>query len=275
MDAIPAVTLPGGEPVPALGQGTWGYAEDPARRAEEIAALRHGVDLGMTVVDTAEMYADGGAEELVGEALGRRRDEVFLVDKVLPWDASRTGTVEAAERALRRLGTDRIDLYLLHWRGPHPLGDTVAAFHALREAGKIRHWGVSNLDVGDLRELGGEPATDQILYNLTRRGPEWDLLPWLRENRVPVTAYSPIEQGRLLGHPALDAVAAAHGATPAQVALAWVLRAGDVLAIPKATGTAHVEENRAAAGLHLTDDDLAALDEAFPPPVRRHPLQML
>nr|WP_222131844.1 aldo/keto reductase [Pseudonocardia sp. C8] len=270
--------MPGGERVPALGQGTWGYAEDPARRADEIAALRHGVDLGMTVVDTAEMYADGGAEELVGAALGDRRDEIFLVDKVLPWDASRAGTVEAAERALRRLGTDRIDLYLLHWRGGHPLDETVAAFHELRDAGKIRNWGVSNLDAADMAELAAiDPgaATDQILYNLTRRGPEWDLLPWLRERGIPVTAYSPIEQGRLLGHPALDAVAAAHGATAAQVALAWVLRDGDVLAIPKATGTAHVEENRAAAGLALTADDLAALDRAFPPPDRARPLQML
>jgi diketogulonate reductase-like aldo/keto reductase len=275
---LPTIVLPTGETVPALGQGTWHYAEDPARRPGEIAALQHGVDLGMTVVDTAEMYADGGAEQLVGEALGHRRDEIFLVDKVLPWDASRAGTVGAAERALRRLGTDRIDLYLLHWPGGHPIADTVAAFGELRDAGKIRYWGVSNLDIDDLAELaalGELPATDQILYNLTRRGPEWDVLPWLRRRGVPVTAYSPIEQGRLLGHPAVTAVAAAHDATPAQVALAWVLRAGDVLAIPKATGIAHVEENRAAAGLRLTDDDLAALDEAFPPPSRAEPLQML
>lgn len=273
--SIPAIVLPGGETVPALGQGTWHYAEDPARRAAEAAALQRGVDLGMTVVDTAEMYADGGAEELVGEALGHRRDEIFLVDKVLPWDASRTGTVEAAERALRRLGTDRIDLYLLHWPGGHPLDETVAAFTELRDAGKIRYWGVSNVDAGELAALGTVPATDQILYNLTRRGPEWDVLPWLRERGVPAMAYSPIEQGRLLGHPELARLAARHGATPAQVALAWVLRAGDVLAIPKATGTGHVEENRAAAGLTLDADDLAALDAAFPPPSGPEPLQML
>ncbi|MBW0105853.1 aldo/keto reductase [Pseudonocardia sp. KRD291] len=277
---MPTVTLPGGERIVALGQGTWGTAEDPSRRADEIATLRRGLDLGMTVVDTAQMYADGGAQELVGEAVAGRRDEVFLVDKVLPGDASRRGTVDAAERALRRLGTDRIDLYLLHWRGRHPLADTVEAFRELRDRGTIRYWGVSNLDVDDLDELAGLDGgdglvTDQVLYNPTRRGPEWDLLPWLRERGLPIMAYSPIEQGRLLGHPALDAVAAEHGATAAQVALAWVLDAGDVLAIPKASRTAHVEENRDAVGVALTDAQRAELDRAFPPPERKRALEIL
>ncbi|RZT85327.1 diketogulonate reductase-like aldo/keto reductase [Pseudonocardia sediminis] len=277
---IPTVTLPGGEKVVALGQGTWGMAEDPARRADEIATLRHGLDLGMTVIDTAEMYADGDAQTLVGEAIAGRRDEVFLVDKVLPGDASRRGTVEAAERALRRLGTDRIDLYLLHWRGRHPLADTVEAFRELQDQGKIRHWGVSNLDVDDLDELvelGASDGlvTDQVLYNPTRRGPEWDLLPWLRGRGLPIMAYSPIEQGRLLGHPALAAVAAEHDATVAQIALAWVLDAGDVLAIPKASSLDHVEENRDAVGLRLTDAQRAELDRAFPPPQRKQALEIL
>ncbi|MDN5917980.1 MAG: aldo/keto reductase [Pseudonocardia sp.] len=277
---LPAVTLPGGEQIVALGQGTWGMAEDPTRRADEIATLNRGLDLGMTVVDTAEMYAAGGAQELVGEAIAGRRDEVFLVDKVLPSDASRRGTVDAAERALGRLGTDRIDLYLLHWRGRHPLAETVEAFRELRERGTIRYWGVSNLDVDDLDELvaldGGDGlVTDQVLYNPTRRGPEWDLLPWLRERGLPIMAYSPIEQGRLLGHPALDAVAAEHGATAAQVALAWVLGAGDVLAIPKASSIAHVDENRDAVGVQLTDARRAELDRAFPPPERKQALEIL
>ncbi len=272
---MPTVALPGGERIAALGQGTWGMAEDPDRRDGEVAALRRGIDLGMTVVDTAEMYADGGAQQLVGEAVAGRRDEVFLVDKVLPSDADRRGTVAAAERALRRLGTDRIDLYLLHWRGRHPLAETVAAFHELGDRGLIRYWGVSNLDVDDLEELGDEGlATDQVLYNLTRRGPEWDLLPWLRGRGVPVMAYSPIEQGRVLGHRALGDVADAHGATPAQVALAW-LRSDDVVAIPKSGDVAHVEQNRASLDVVLTDGDRAELDRAFPPPQRKQRLEIL
>ena len=277
---MPTVALPGGERIAALGQGTWGIADDPARRHGEITALRRGLDLGMTVVDTAEMYADGGAEELVGEAIACRRDEVFLVDKVLPSDADRQGTVTAAERALRRLGTDRIDLYLLHWRGRHPLAETVEAFHELRDRGLIRYWGVSNLDVDDLDELvavGGEGlVTDQILYNLTRRGPEWGLLPWLRGRGVPVMAYSPIEQGRVLGHRALADVADVHGVTPAQVALAWVRgRGDDVVAIPKSGDVAHVEQNRSSLDVTLTDDDRAELDRAFPPPEHKQRLEIL
>ena len=207
--------LPGGELVPVLGQGTWGMGEDPASRGAEVAALRRGLDLGLTLIDTAEMYAEGGAEEVVGEAIGGRRDEVFLVSKVYPHNASAAGTVAACERSLRRLGTDRIDLYLLHWRGAHPLAETVAAFERLQRAGKIRHWGVSNLDADDMDELTAVPggaacATDQVLYNPSRRGLEWDLLPWCRERGIPVMAYSPIEQGRLLGG-VLGAIAGKHG----------------------------------------------------------------
>ncbi|NNG88619.1 aldo/keto reductase [Streptomyces cacaoi] len=275
---VATVTLPSGTAVPALGQGTWHMGDDPARRTEELAALRAGIDAGMTLIDTAEMYGDGRSEELVGEAVAGRRDEVFLVDKVLPWHADARGTAEACRRSLRRLGTDRIDLYLLHWRGNVPLAETVEAFEKLRSEGLIRFWGVSNLDVDDLRELPAEaglPQTDQVLYNLTRRGPEYDLLPHCREQGVPLMAYSPIEQGRLLGHSALHEVAAAHGVTPSQVALAWVLRHEDVLAIPKASTREHVEDNRAAADLRLTEDDLAALDRAFPPPRSKQPLDIL
>lgn len=271
------VTLPSGVPVPALGQGTWRMGDDPARRAEEIAALRRGIDLGMTLLDTAEMYGSGAAEELVGEAIRGRRDDVFLVSKVLPSHADSTGTAEACRASLRRLGTDRIDLYLLHWRGGVPLHETVDALESLVSEGSIGSWGVSNFDVSDLADLpeGARPQTDQVLYNLTRRGPEYDLLPRCRELSVPVMAYSPVEQGRVLGHKALAAVAEAHAATPAQVALAWVLRRDDVIAIPKASTTAHVEENRAALDLRLTDDDLRALDTAFPPPRGKQPLDIL
>lgn len=280
------VKLPSGEAVPALGQGTWGMGEQARRAADEALALRLGLDLGLALIDTAEMYGDGGAEEVVADAIAGRRNEVFLVSKVLPENASRRGTIAACERSLRRLGTDRIDLYLLHWRGSVPLAETLAAFAELVEAGKIRHWGVSNLDTDDmdeldeLDELAGLPAgqtcaTNQVLYNLTRRGIEFDLLPWCRKRSMPVMAYSPIEQGRMLGHPALESVAARHKASPAQIALAWLLRQPDMLVIPKATDPAHVRENRAALDLALTADDLADLDKAFPPPTRKRPLDML
>jgi diketogulonate reductase-like aldo/keto reductase len=277
---VRTIKLPSGEAMPVLGQGTWGMAEDTRRRADEIAALRLGLDLGMTLIDTAEMYADGAAEKLVAEAIAGRRDEVFLVSKVLPNNASRRGTIAACERSLRRLGTDRLDLYLLHWRGPIPLEETLDAFAALVRTGKIRHWGVSNFDVSDMEELvdlpgGTAVTTDQVLYNLTRRGIEYDLLPWCRERSLPIMAYSPIEQGRLLGHRELQGVAARHGATPAQVALAWVLRQDGVSAIPRAGTPAHVQENRAALDLRLTEQDLAALDRAFPPPTGPRPLEML
>ncbi|MFF4882201.1 aldo/keto reductase [Streptomyces nigra] len=273
------IVLPSGEEIAAAGQGTWYLGEDPGRREQEIAALRLGVDLGMTVVDTAEMYGDGAAEELVGEALRGRRDEVFLVSKVLPGHADRKGTVAACEGSLRRLGTDRLDLYLLHWRGRWPLEETLAGFTDLMEAGKIRYWGVSNLDVADMTELatlpGGDAvAVDQVLYNLSRRGIEWDLLPWCREAEVAVMAYSPIEQGRILGAEALGAVARALGATPAQVALAWVLEQG-VSAIPRSGSPDHVRENRGAVDLRLPAEALGVLDEAFPPPTAATPLEML
>ena len=272
-------SLPGGEIVPALGQGTWMMGERRDRRTAEIAALRAGVDLGMTLIDTAEMYGDGAAETLIGEALGPVRDELFLVSKAYPQNASRKRLPLACEASLRRLGTDRLDLYLLHWRGSVPLGETVEAMEALKAAGKIRHWGVSNLDTDDMEDLlaaGGDAcSTDQILYNLTRRGPEHDLLPWLRDHAMPVMAYSPVEQGRLVAHPALAAIAERLNATPAQVALAWTLHRDGVIAIPKAGSVAHVHENRAAADLALPEAVLAALDKAFPRPRERRPLEML
>jgi diketogulonate reductase-like aldo/keto reductase len=275
-----SVKLPSGEAVPALGQGTWGMGEQARRAADEALALRLGLDLGMTLVDTAEMYGDGGAEEVVADAIAGRRNEVFLVSKVLPENAGRRRTIETCERSLRRLGTDRIDLYLLHWRGGVPLSGTTAAFSELAEAGKIRFWGVSNFDTDDMDELVGLPggshcATNQVLYNLTRRGIEYDLIPWCKKHRVPIMAYSPIEQGRMLGQSSLKAIAARRSATPAQVALAWLLRQPDVIVIPKATNPAHVRENRAALDLRLTEDDLANLDKAFPPPTRKRPLEML
>ncbi|WP_243338436.1 aldo/keto reductase [Anaeromyxobacter soli] len=281
VSGVRTIALPLGERIPVLGLGTWFMAEDPSLRATERAALELGLDLGLTLIDTAELYADGRAEELVGEVIAGRRDEVFLVSKVLPTNASRAGTIAACERSLRRLGTDRIDLYLLHWRGAFPLEETVLAFQELVEAGKIRHWGVSNLDVPDLEELSGVPGgsqvqADQVLYNLSRRGIELGLLPWCRARGIPVMAYSPYEQGRLLrDDAALAAVAERHGATPAQIALAWILRLDGVNAIPKAGTPAHVEENRAALDLRLTREDLAELDGAFPPPEEERPLEVL
>lgn len=273
------VTLLGGEVVPSMGQGTWKMGERAERRSDEIAALRAGVELGMTLVDTAEMYGDGAAEVLICEALGDRRDQLFLVSKAYPQNASRSRLAGACEASLKRLGTDRLDLYLLHWRGSVPLAETIEAMEALKSAGKIRHWGVSNLDTNDMDQLvaaGGDGCvTDQILYNLVRRGPELDLLPWLAQHKVPVMAYSPVEQGRLTSHPALDKVAAQVGATPAQVALAWTLRHDGLIAIPKASSIAHVRENRAAADIVLSDADLATLDAAFPRPASRRPLEML
>jgi diketogulonate reductase-like aldo/keto reductase len=255
-------------------------AEDARHRKDEVAALRVGFDLGMTLVDTAEMYADGGAEALVGEAIAGRRDELFLISKVLPENATRPGTLAACEHSLQRLGTDRLDLYLLHWRGNVPLEETLDAFAALVDAGKIRYWGVSNFDVVDMIELRGladgrNAATDQVLYNLTRRGIEYDLMPWCRNRNVPIMAYSPIEQGRLLDHEELKDVAVRHNAQPAQVALAWLLRQDGVVAIPKAANVAHVRENHAALALYLTREDLAALDRAFPAPTEATPLAML
>jgi diketogulonate reductase-like aldo/keto reductase len=255
-------------------------AEKARRRADELRALQLGLDLGMTLIDTAEMYGGGDAEKLVGEAVRGRRDEVFLVSKVSPSHAAADATVRACEASLRRLGTDRLDLYLLHWRGSVPLEETLEGFAALIDQGKIRHWGVSNFDHADMDELvglaGGEAvATNQVLYNLSRRGIETDLVPWCRDRHVPLMAYSPIEQGRLLDEPALRAVADRHGATPAQVALAWVLRQGGVFTVPKAGTPDHVRQNYAALDLDLAEDDLDELDAAFPPPTGAQPLEML
>ena len=282
MPAAPVRTLslPSGERIPLLGLGTWRLGEDPSRRKAEVSALQFGIDLGLTLIDTAEMYGDGGAEEVVREALAGRRERVFVVSKVLPSHASRAETTAACERSLRRLGTDRIDLYLLHWRGETPFQETVEAFEALVRAGKIRHWGVSNLDRAELEEVsavagGAAVQTDQVLYNLSRRGIELDLLPWCRGRGIPIMAYSPIEQGRLLRHRALREIAARHQATPAQVALAWVLRVDGVCAIPKASSRGHVEENRGALEVKLTAEDLAEIDRAFPAPKEPQALQML
>jgi len=272
------VTLPGGETVPALGQGTWMMGEGRAARSAEVAALRRGLDLGLTLIDTAEMYADGGAEEITGEAIAGRRDAAFLVSKVLPSHASKAGTIRACEQSLKRLGTDRIDLYLLHWRGGVPLAETIAGMEALKAAGKIRHWGVSNFDTDDMAELartGSGCATNQVLYNLARRGIEFDLMPWCRERGIPLMAYSPIEQGRLLRNPALATLAKARGATPAQIALAFLLDRPQVMVIPKTGSIAHLEENHGAAAIVLTDAERRALDAAFPPPRRKTPLEMI
>jgi diketogulonate reductase-like aldo/keto reductase len=265
------LALPTGEAIPRLGLGTWRMGEDRRRREAEVAALRLGLDLGLGLIDTAEMYGSGGAEAVVAEAIAGRRDGVFLVSKVLPQNASRRGTIAACEASLKRLATDRIDLYLLHWRGGPALSETLAGFLALQEAGKIRHWGVSNFDAGDMEELdrlpgGGAVASNQVLYNLSRRGIEHDLVPWCRKRRVPIMAYSPVEQGRLLGHQALAQIARRHDATPAGVALAWLLAQPGVMAIPKATELAHVRDNRAALDLRLTPEDVAELDRAFPAP---------
>ena len=274
------VRLPSGEDVPALGLGTWMIGDDLGRRADEIAALRRGMDLGMSLIDTAEMYGEGASERLVGEAIAGRRDEVFLVSKVYPHNASRAGTVAACERSLKRLGTDRLDLYLLHWRGQYPLTETVAAFEALKAAGKIRHWGVSNLDADDMNELagvaaGGGVAANQVLYNLSRRGIEWDLLPSMQARGVPVMAYSPVEQARLLKDRRLATLAAEHGVSVAQLALAFVLDHDGVIAIPKAGRAAHVEDNIGALDLAVTDELRAALDALYPPPRRAMSLEMI
>ncbi len=274
---INKATFPDGTTVPALGQGTWKMAENKNKRAAEIAALRLGIELGLTLIDTAEMYADGASELLVAEAVAGQRDKVFLATKVYPHNASRQGVPAACERSLRRLRTDVIDLYLLHWRGSTPLAETVEAFERLRAEGKIRRWGVSNFDVDDLEELASDQcATNQVLYNPAARGIEFDLLPWCQEHRVPIMAYSPVGQaGSLLKNAALKAVAGRHDATPAQVAVAWTLRQPGVISIPKAGDKAHVRENAAAAELPLTPEDLAQIDEAFAPPDRKERLGML
>ena len=274
------VALPNGERVPALGQGTWNMGDDRARRSAEIAALQAGIERGLTLIDTAEMYGDGRAEALVAEAIAGKRETVFLVSKVLPNHASKRGTLAACEQSLKRLKTDRIDLYLLHWRGNEPFSETLEAFTQLQRAGKIRHYGVSNLDLNDLREwwqcAGGDAmVTNQLLYNLSRRGIEWDLLPWLREQRVPLMAYSPLEQARLLQKKPLADFARRHGLTVAQVALAWLLANDDVIVIPKSGNRARIEENATALDITLTAAQRAELDGLFPPPAGPQALEML
>ena len=268
-----------GRHVPVLGQGTWHMGEKQDLRSAEIRALCQGIELGMTLIDTAEMYADGEAEKIVGEAIAGQRDSVFLVSKVYPHNASRKGIPAACERSLKRLKTGFIDLYLLHWPGSYPLEETVEAFEQLREEGKIGRWGVSNFDVADLLELNNaECATNQVLYNPEDRGIEFDLLPWAEANGLPTMAYCPIGQGQsgnLLHHPALHEVAARHNATPAQISLAWVLRRNNMIAIPKAVTPKHIELNAAAVELTLTADDLATLDRAWPVPTRKLPLAMV
>jgi diketogulonate reductase-like aldo/keto reductase len=271
--------LPSGVEVPVLGQGTWHFGQGRRPPKDEMAALRLGIDLGMNLIDTAEMYGNGRSEELIGRAIAGRRQDVFLVSKVLPSHATRQGTRAACHASLGRLKTDCLDLYLLHWRGTVPLSETVAAFTDLQEAGAIRNWGVSNLALADLDELvqlpnGRSLATDQLLYNLRHRGIELDLLPWCRQFKVPVMAYTPIEQGRMLGHPALAKVAERHGATPAQVALAWIVSQDGLIAIPEAGSSNHVQENRGALEIHLTEQDHSELNHAFPVPTGSIPLEM-
>lgn len=274
------IALPNGEKVAALGQGTWRMGDKPDRRQDEADALRLGLDLGMSLIDTAEMYADGGAEQVVGMALaGGRRDQAFIVSKVLPSNASRKGTVAACERSLKRLKTDRIDLYLLHWIGEEPFAETLAGFLDLQKAGKIRHFGVSNFDVADLEDwiaLAGGKATaaNQVLYNLEARAIEFDLIPWQRRHRLPVMAYSPLEIGQLAHSTAIAAVARRHHVSAQQVALAWVLRDPLVIAIPKSADPAHVRQNRGALDLILSPEDMAELDRLSPPPQRKKPLAM-
>jgi diketogulonate reductase-like aldo/keto reductase len=275
------VELPAGEQIPVLGQGTWGLGEDPMRREEELTALRLGLDLEMTLIDTAEMYGDGAAERLVGDAVFGRRDDVFLVTKVLPENADRAGAIQACERSLHRLRTDHIDLYLLHWPGPVPIDETVEAFTLLQQQGKIRFWGVSNFDTTDLLEVTAVPnghsvQTDQVLYNLARRGIEWDLLPACQRSGLTIMAYAPFDhRGTVLRHPTVIAVAERHGVTPAQVALAWVIRQDGVNTIPRAASPEHTAENRGALHVRLTVEDFADLDRAFPPPDGPGPIEVL
>ena len=267
-------------PVSALGMGTWMIGDDRTRRAEEIATLQRGIELGMNLIDTAEMYGDGASERLVGEAIRGRRDQVFLVSKVYPHNAGRRGAVAACERSLKRLGVDCLDLYLLHWRGSVPLQETIEGFETLQAQGKIRHWGVSNLDTADMDELvgmagGNRVAANQVLYNLSRRGIEWDLLPWCAERNIPLMAYSPIEQARLLRHRDFCELARKNGHSPAQLALAWVLRHDGVIAIPKASTRAHLDENYGALQCQIEPALMAEIDRLFPPPRRATPLEML
>ncbi|MBM0744957.1 aldo/keto reductase (plasmid) [Phormidium sp. CLA17] len=269
-----------GQTVPVLGMGTWRMGENASNRQTEVNALRHGLDLGLSLIDTAEMYGEGGAEEVIALAIANRRSEVLLVSKVYPHNASKKGAIAACERSLKRLQTDYLDLYLLHWRGSVPLSETLDAFQTLRQAGKIRSYGVSNFDTEDMQEAihlkgGNTIVTNQVLYNLMRRGIELNLLPWCRQQEIPIMAYSPLEQGQLLNNQTLKVIAQNRGVTAAQVAIAWLLHQKDVIVIPKSSRIEHVEQNRAALDLKLTAEELAALNAAFPPPTKPVPLEML
>lgn len=279
------IQLPDGTTLPAIGQGTWYMGEKQSSRREEVQALRYGIERGMTVIDTAEMYAEGGAEEVTGEAIADCRDDVFLVSKVYPHHADRKQMITACERSLSRLGTDRLDLYLLHWRGGVPLEETVEALEQLKQSGKILRWGVSNLDTEDMQELWNIPAgqhcaVNQVLYHAASRGIEYELLPWLRERRIPVMAYCPLAQGgrlrkELLEHAVIQEIAKDRGVSPSQIALSWVIRDGDILAIPKAVQLEHVAENAAAMDVILTQDEIVRLNEAFPAPKGKVPLDIV
>jgi diketogulonate reductase-like aldo/keto reductase len=275
---LATIAFPNGTVVPELGQGTWMMGQGRHTADEEIAALRLGIDLGLTLIDTAEMYGDGAAETLVGKAIAGQSDKTFVVTKLLPSHGKREAAIAACEASLRRLAIDQIDLYLLHWPGSTPIAETIGAFNTLQDQGKIAAWGVSNFDTEGMRAIhAASPAcqTNQVLYNLGRRGIEFDLLPWCRAQSMPVMAYSPLEQGCLSGHPELTAIARRHNATESQIALAWILAQAGTIAIPKAGTAAHVRENAASAALKLTAEDYAQLDRAFPPPKKRQRLEML
>jgi diketogulonate reductase-like aldo/keto reductase len=276
--AVPTTTLPSGDAVPVLGLGAWMMGEHVRHKKDEVNALRLGLDLGMNLIDTAELYASGGSERVVAEAIAGRRDEVFLVSKVLPHNATRKGTIAACEQSLKRLNTDRLDLYLLHWRESVPLKETLDGLTALVRDGKIRNWGVSNFDVDDMEELlklpgGDKVATNQVMYNLRRRGIEFALLPWSRQRNIPIMAYSPLDQGHLMRSSELMHIAERHSATPAQIALAWTIRQPGVFAIPKSSRESHVRDNHKALTIRLKDDDLAELDRHFRPPTMKKPLE--
>ena len=276
---VPTIQLPSGDSIPVLGLGAWMMGETARSKQDEVQALRLGLDLGMNLIDTAELYASGGSELVVAEAIAGRRDEVFLVSKVMPNNATRKGTIAACEKSLKRLNTDRLDLYLLHWRDSVPLRETLDGLVTLKRDGKIRNWGVSNFDVDDMEELlalpgGKDVATNQVMYNLRRRGIEYALLPWSRKHNIPIMAYSPLDQGHLMRSSELMHIAERNGATPAQIALAWVIRQPGVFAIPKAAREAHVRDNMKALSITLNDDDLAELDRHFRPPGKKKPLEM-
>jgi diketogulonate reductase-like aldo/keto reductase len=278
--SIKSLKLSSGQAIPVLGMGTWQMGENDRDRPSEVAALRHGLELGLSLIDTAEMYGEGGAELVIAEAIAGRRADVFLTSKVYPYNASMKGAIEACERSLRRLNTDYLDLYLLHWRSSVPLEETLGAFQKLHQSGKIHSYGVSNFDTKDMKKAvsipgGKEIVTNQVLYNLMRRGVEWDLLPWCRQQNIPIMAYSPIEQGRLLQNQTLRSIATDRQVSTAEVAIAWLLHQDQVIVIPKSSNIAHMEKNRAALDLKLTIEELQMLDAAFPAPKRSVPLEMI